>query len=199
MDMFWRFLVYDAMPLIAVAVALWAAVRVVTVLGLRSDAISEVLDQQAGTNLRSTLARLRGISPKAPESGLVELGSVGEPNRGEVVRLMGTAEAEFRHRIRPLEVWASLSAYLTAMLLFVTLIYAASALRSLMVGLSLEVEHNTTAIVEVIGSVLAVVFRSTWVVLCLFVLNTIIKVRVSRRKERWATFTNRLTREVLGG
>jgi|GEM_PF-5304047 len=199
MDMFWRFLVYDAMPLIAVAVALWAAVRVVTVLGLRSDAISEVLDQQAGTNLRSTLARLRGISPKAPESGLVELGSVGEPNRGEVVRLMGTAEAEFRHRIRPLEVWTSLSAYLTAMLLFVTLIYAASALRSLMVGLSLEVEHNTTAIVEVIGSVLAVVFRSTWVVLCLFVLNTIIKVRVNRRKERWATFTNRLTREVVQG
>lgn len=199
MDMFWRFLVYDAMPLIAVAVALWAAARVVIVLGLRSDAISEVLDQHAGTNLRSTLARLRGISPKAPEYGLVELGSVGEPNRDEVVRLLGTAEAEFRHRIRPLELWTSVSGYLTGVLLFVTLIYAASALRSLTVGLSLEVEHNTTAILDVVGSILAVVFRGTWVVLCLFVLNTVMKLRVGRRKERWATFANQLTREVVRG
>src|ERR1700687_3303666 len=198
MDMLWRFLVYDAMPLIAIAVALGAAVRIIMVLGLRSDVISGVLDQQApATGLHSTLTELRGISPKAPEFGLVELGSIGEPSGKQIVSLLGLAEAQFRRRIRLLELWTSASEYVTGALLFITLIYAASALRSLTVGLSLEVEHNTTAILDVIGKILAVVFRSTWVVLCLFVVNTLMNLRISRRKERWVTFANQLTREVV--
>jgi uncharacterized protein (DUF849 family) len=200
MDMFWRFFVYDAMPLIAIVFALGTAVRVVVVLGLRSDAISGLLDQQTpGTNLRSALAKLRGIGSKAPEFGLAELSSVSEPNRDQVIRVLGTAGAQFQRRIRPLEVWTSVSSYLTGVLLFFTLIYVAGALRSLMVGLSLEVEHSTTAILDVIGSVLAVALRGTWVVLCLFVLNTIIELRVNRRKERWANFANRLPGEVAEG
>jgi hypothetical protein len=188
------------MPLIAMIVAGVVAVRVFWLLAPRSDAIRGMLDRQRqGTRLRSMLADLRGIRAKAPESGLAELGGVGELNREEVLKVLGAAEVKFRDRIRPLEVWTSASAYLTGILLFITLIYAASALRSLMVGLSLELQHNTSAILDVIQNILVVVFRSIWVVMCLFVLNTVVKLRVSRRKERWATFANGLTREVKSG
>lgn len=200
MDALWRFLVYDAMPLIAVVVAVGAAVRVVMVLGLRSDAVSAFLDHLAkGASLRSTLGGLRSIRPMAPESGLVELASADGANREEVLRLLGTAEGQFWRRIRPLEVWTSASGYLTGILVLITLIYVSSALHSLTVGLSLEIEHNTTAILDVIHNILAVVFRNTWVVLCLFVLNALIKLRVRRRRERWATLANRLTQEVAKG
>jgi hypothetical protein len=196
----WRLFVYDAMPLIAVVVAVVGAVRVFWVLGLRSDPIEEILARQRqGTRLRSMLAGLRGIRAKVPESGLAQLGSIGDPNREEVLKVLGTAEGQFRDRIRPLEVWTSVSAYLTGILLFITVVYAASALRSLMVGLSLEIQHSTNAILDVIQNIVVVVFRSAWVVFCLFVLNTVVKFRVTRRKERWATFANRLTREVAEG
>lgn len=200
MNELWRLFAYDAMPLITVVVAIVAGARVFWCLGLHSDAIDGILDRQRdGTRLRSMLADLRSIPAKVPESGLAELGGVGESKREEVLRVLGTAEAKFRDRIRPLEVGASASAYLTGILLFITLIYAASALRSLMLGLSLEVQHSTSAILDVIQSILVVVSRSAWIVLCLFVLNTVMKIRISRRKERWATFTNRLTKEVAEG
>lgn len=196
----WRFFVCDALPLIAVFAAIVVAVRVFWGLGLRSDAIDGILDRQRqGTRLRSMLADLRGIPAKAPESGLAELSSIGESNREEVLRVLGTAEVKFRDRIRPLEVGTSASAYLTGILLFIALIYAGSALRSLTVGLSLERQPSTSAILDVIQSILVVVFRSAWIVLCLFMLNTVMKIRLSRRKERWATFTNRLTKEVVEG
>ncbi len=198
MDELWRFLVSDAVPLIAVVVAIVAAVLVFRCLGLQSDAIDGMLDRQReGFPLSSMLADLQSIPAKAPESGLAELVTIGESNRDNVLKVLGTAEVKFRDRMHPLEVGASASAYVTGILLFITLIYAATALRSLMLGLSLEVQHSTTAILDVIQSILVVVFRSIWIVLCLFVLNMVAKVRVGRRKERWAAFMSRLTKEVL--
>jgi hypothetical protein len=153
MDMLSRLLVYDAVPLVAIAIAFGAAVRVIVVLGLRSDVVGGMLNKQVqGANLRSTLAKLRGIGPNAPESGLVDLGSIDEPSYEQVVKVLEMAEAQFRRRIHPLEVWTLVSAYVTGVLLFITLIYVASALHSLMVGLSLEVEHNTTAILDVVAT-----------------------------------------------
>ncbi len=200
MDALWRFLAYDALPLIAILVTLWTIVRVIVVLGPPSDAVSGILDDQDDrAGLHSVLAGLSRIRQNAPECGLTELSSVEAANREKILRLLTAAERQFWRQIRSLEAWTSASTYLTGILVFVTLLYAAGAVHSLAVGLSVEIEHNTAAIVEVVENIVAVVSRNTWIVFCLFVVNQFIRVRVSRRKDRWATLANRLTREILNG
>jgi len=199
MNMLWSFAVYNLIPFIALLIAIVATVRIFWALGLRSDRMRQIFDRKVeGTSLRSTMAEVGTVPQDAPESGLTELSRLTEPNRNEVLRILGAADIRFWHRIRRLESWASICRYLTGLLVFVTLVYAASSLQQLVVGLSMEVEHNAAAILDVLNNILRVIFRNTWVIFCLFLLNAIIRARIDGRKERWTVFLNRLTRQAVG-
>ena len=198
MHTLWRFLVYDAMPLMAVLVALAAAVKVLVSLGPETNVINRFLDSLAGgTSLRSMLRELRGIRPMAPEHGLVELADADGNNAEELIRLLGTAQAQFCDRMRRLDLWTSTSGYLTGILVLVTLMYVSDALHSFMVGLSLEITHNTTALLDVLHNVLVVLHRNAWVVFCLIVLHVATRLSISRRKERWGILATMVTQAAV--
>ena len=199
MNMLWSFMIYNLIPFLVLLITIVSMVRIFWVLGLRSDRMRETFDRKVEeTSLRSTMAEIGTVPHDAPESGLTELSRLMEPNRNEVLRILGAADTRFWHRIKRLESWASVCRYLTGLLVFVTLVYAASSLQQLLVGLSMEVEHNTAAILDVLNNILRVTLRNTWVIFCLFLLNAIVRARIDGRKERWTVLLNRLTRQTVG-